>query len=190
MELWYIHAARADPDNVFAIAFKTPPVDSKGSAHVLEHYVLAGSEQFPVSNPFLKMMTRVDYQNLRNVYVDLVMHPLLKEADFLQEAWRIEPQDMNYPDSPLELRGVVYTEMKSIRENAQSWFARDIRAALLPDTVYAHNSGGNPDDIPQLTWDGVRRFHNQHYGTANAKVFSYGDLALEDHLNAMNQLVQ
>ncbi len=122
------------------------------------------------------------------MYLDLTLYPLLNEPDFLQEAWRIEPLDLQHPDSPLELRGVVYNEMKSIRENSQSWFSRETKAALLTDTVYAHNAGGNPDEIPRLTWQGVKDFHKEHYCPTNARMFSYGDLVLDDHLKAVSEI--
>ncbi len=47
-----------------------------------------------------------------SVYLDAVFHPNLKELDFLQEGWRLEHENPSSKESPLQLKGVVFNEMK------------------------------------------------------------------------------
>lgn len=134
----HLHIARDDPNNVFAVTFRTTPEDSTGVAHILEHLALCGSNRYPVRDPFMKMLSRSlatfmnaftgcdftmypfstqnikDYYNLMSVYLDAVFHPCLRYLDFLQEGWRLEHSNIDDPSSPLILKGVVFNEMKGV----------------------------------------------------------------------------
>ncbi|HKL26705.1 MAG TPA: insulinase family protein [Desulfuromonadales bacterium] len=202
----HVHLACDDPNNVFAVGFRTPPPDSTGVAHILEHTVLCGSQRYPVRDPFFTMlkrslntfmnamtaadwtfypiasMNRKDFDNLMSIYLDAAFFPLLRENDFRQEGHRLEfhePQDAN---SPLTIRGVVFNEMKGAMADPSSLLSRRLTSALFPTTCYGHNSGGEPQVIPELTWGQLRDFHHTFYHPSNSWFFTYGNLPLEEHL--------
>ncbi len=178
-----VHLATSDDNNLFAVGFHTPPPDSTGVAHILEHTVLCGSRNFPVRDPFFSMLKRSlntfmnaltssdwtlypfssmnekDYYNLMEVYLDAAFFPLLRERDFHQEGHRLEFSDPTDPSSPLTFKGVVYNEMKGAMADPSSLLSRRLNQALFPTTAYGKNSGGEPSEIPDLTWKGLRDFH-------------------------------
>ncbi|RMZ80720.1 hypothetical protein DV738_g2578, partial [Chaetothyriales sp. CBS 135597] len=206
----YLHVARDDKNNVFAINFKTNPTDRTGLPHVLEHVTLCGSDKFPVRDPFFKMIPRSlanfmnaftssdytsypfattnpqDYKNLASVYLDSTLHPLLKRTDFLQEGWRLGPQDPREAATKdnVVFKGVVYNEMKGQMSDASYLFYVRFREHLFPSL---QNSGGDPDQMTNLTYDQLVRFSKKHYHPSNAKLFSYGNLPLADHLHTVDQ---
>ena len=45
-----------DNNKTFSIAFRTPPSDNTGVAHITEHSVLSGSKKFPVKDPFMELV--------------------------------------------------------------------------------------------------------------------------------------
>ncbi|MEI6516053.1 MAG: peptidase M16, partial [bacterium] len=51
-----LHLSTEDTENLFSISFPTPPPDNTGIPHILEHSVLAGSQKFPVREPFFEML--------------------------------------------------------------------------------------------------------------------------------------
>ncbi|MFQ3546895.1 MAG: insulinase family protein [Termitinemataceae bacterium] len=208
------HILNDDEENLFAFAFATIPTDSSGVAHILEHSVLCGSRKYPLKDTFivlaqgslqtfLNAMTfpdktvypasstnRQDYFNLMSVYADAVFHPLLEEWIFMQEGHRLElVKDEESGSLRLERTGVVYNEMKgnysSVDPIAADWAFRSV----LPDTPYAFDSGGDPRDIPQLTWEDVRRFHRTHYNPANCKIMLCGNIPTEEQLDFLNTQV-
>ena len=201
----HVHLAAADTNNAFLVAFLTVPQDSTGVAHILEHTALCGSRRFPVRDPFFMMTRRSlntfmnaftgadwtaypfatqnakDFDNLLQVYLDAAFFPRLAELDFTQEGHRVEfavPQD---PSSPLLLKGVVYNEMKGAMSapTTQLWHA--LQERLFPTTTYHWNSGGDPERIPDLTWEGLRAFHATHYHPSNAVFMTYGDMPALAH---------
>jgi hypothetical protein len=181
--------------------------DSTGAPHILEHYVLNGSEQYPIRDALLKMMTRSvysfmnaftaddftlfpfsttnpkDFRNLLSVYLDGIFRPLLKELDFMQEGWRIEPLK---PDDPLNsewvLKGIVLNEMKGVYSDPHGVMRRKTKMALYPSGPYGQEAGGDPLQIPELSWEGTKAFYKKNYHPNNCKLYSYGDMALKDHL--------
>ncbi|XP_055343620.1 presequence protease, mitochondrial-like [Paramacrobiotus metropolitanus] len=209
----HLHLARADRNNVFAVAFRTPPRDSTGVAHILEHTVLCGSRRFPVRDPFFNMLNRSlstfmnaltssdwtmypfstlnrkDFQNLLSVYMDAAFFPNLRNVDFRQEGIRLEPADLTDPASALAFKGVVFNEMKGVFSNAENVYARRIHNYLLPSGTYGVESGGDPLDIPSLTWEQLRSFHKAYYHPSNARFYSYGDMPLEGHLDFLETTV-
>lgn len=206
----YIHLNRDDSNNVFSIGFRTTPMNSTGLPHILEHITLCGSEAYPVSDPFMKMLRRSmatfmnamtgpdytiypfstqnkkDYKNLQSVYADAVFKPRLREVDFYQEGWRLEHSDLNDKKSPIIIKGVVYNEMKGVFNENQSIFAEKLLNSILPSHTYGVCAGGEPLVIPQLTHKALKDFHSENYHPSNSRFFSYGNFPLDDHLKFVN----
>jgi len=209
----WVHVRRADPENAFGVTFRTVPGDSTGVAHILEHVVLCGSERYPVRDPFFAMLKRSlstfmnaftssdwtaypfatqnpkDFVNLLSVYLDAAFFPRLEELSFRQEGHRLEFEPDPAGGERLVFRGVVYNEMKGAMSAPDQVMVRALHRALSPDTTYAHNSGGDPAEIPRLTWEALREFHRRHYQPGNAYFYSYGDFPLEAHLAFVNERV-
>ena len=202
----HIHVSNQDAENTFSVAFKTIPADSTGVAHILEHTVLCGSKRFPVRDPFFSMLKRSlstfmnaftasdwtmypfstqnpkDYLNLMDIYLDAAFFPRLDELSFKQEGHRLEIEgDLNASDSErfrLIYKGVVYNEMKGAMSSADQIMVRSIRKELYPSTTYHYNSGGDPAEIPSLTYPQLIEFHRRHYHPSNAFFYTYGNLPL------------
>ena len=209
----HIHISNDDRENTFGVAFKTVPRDSTGVAHILEHTVLCGSEKYPVRDPFFSMLKRSlstfmnaftasdwtmypfstqsgkDFYNLLDVYLNAVFHPNLDELSFKQEGHRLEIDTGDGDSSTARLlyKGVVYNEMKGAMSSPDQVLARSLLQALFPSTTYRFNSGGEPKDIPGLTHQQLRDFHQRHYHPSNGYFYTYGNLALEEHLRFIDQ---
>jgi len=201
-----LHLHCHDEENLYAIAFRTPPRDSTGVPHILEHCVLAGSEKYPVKdafnelgkstlNTFLNAMTwpdrtvypvcspvHADYFNLAAVYTDLVLHPLITEQTFRQEGHHLELSDPDDLNSDLTISGVVYNEMKGAYSSPDRVVYKAVQEGLYPDNTYGVDSGGDPEVIPALTYEQFREFHRTYYSPGNARWYLYGDIPLERHL--------
>lgn len=195
----------SDDNKVFGIAFRTPAEDSTGVAHITEHSVLCGSEQFPLKDPFVELakgslntflnaMTYPDktvypiastndkdFDNLMHVYMDAVFYPnSVKDPRILaQEGWHYE---LETPESELQYNGVVYNEMKGVFSNPESVLERYIMHSLFPHTTYGNESGGDPVSIPDLSFDDFCAFHARFYHPSNSYIFLYGDLDMEKKL--------
>ncbi len=204
-----MHILNDDPENLFCLSFQTLPSSSNGAAHILEHTVLCGSRKFPVKDPFFSMGRRSlntfmnaltgsdftcypaasqvekDFYNLLDVYLDAVFHPELKRLSFLQEGHRYEFATPSDPKSPLEIKGIVFNEMKGSLASADSRLWHAMMAALMPDLPYAHNSGGDPHYIPQLTYAELIAFHETYYHPSRCLFFFYGNLPLKKHLDVL-----
>lgn len=206
-----IAAIECDDDNkVFSIGFRTPPEDSTGVAHIVEHTVLCGSKEFPVKDPFVELtkgslntflnaMTYPDktvypvascndkdFQNLMHVYLDAVFYPNIYEEEkiFKQEGWHYE---LTKPDGPLTYNGVVFNEMKGVFSSPEQLLERKILQSLFPDTPYGFESGGDPADIPDLTYSDYLRFHSTYYHPSNSYIYLYGDMDMEEKLKWMDE---
>lgn len=185
-----------DENKVFGITFKTPPEDSTGVAHILEHSVLCGSRKYPVKKPFVELIkgslntflnamtfpdktaypvasqNLKDFYNLVDVYLDAVFFPLLSEDTFRQEGWHYELEDTG---SPLVYKGVVFNEMKGVFSSPDA-VMRDIsQRSLYPDVTYGKSSGGDPKVIPELSYQQFKRFHQTFYHPSNTRAFFSGD---------------
>uniref|UniRef100_A0A8D8PNA7 Presequence protease, mitochondrial n=1 Tax=Cacopsylla melanoneura TaxID=428564 RepID=A0A8D8PNA7_9HEMI len=206
----YFHLNRDDSNNVFAVAFRTPPPDSTGMTHILEHLSLCGSDKYPVRDPFMKMLTRSmatfmnamtgpdytfypfssqnhsDYFNLMSIYLDAVFKPQLKQLDFMQEGWRLEHEDVNDKTTPIIFKGVVFNEMKGCISDNSYIFGEALMNNILPTNCYKYVSGGDPIEILNLKYDNLVNYHKKHYHPTNSKFFSYGNFNLEDHLSFIN----
>ncbi|KAF4044563.1 Peptidase M16C associated [Phytophthora infestans] len=206
----YLHLDAKDPNNVFAVMFRTPPSNSTGVAHILEHTALCGSKRFPVRDPFFNMIKRSlntymnaltgadhtmypfsttnakDWHNLMSVYLDAVFFPHLSKLDFLQEGHRLE---ISEEKGELVYKGVVLNEMKGVLSDSNNLFGTRLQQELMRGTIYEHVSGGDPKDIPSLTYGDLRAFHVRNYHPSNCCFYSYGDLPLTDHLAYLDKEV-
>lgn len=204
-----MHIANSDPENLFCLSFQTLPDSSNGVAHILEHTVLCGSRKFPVKDPFFAMTRRSlntymnaltsqdftcypassqvekDFYNLLDVYLDAVFHPELKKVSFLQEGHRLELIDPKNPKGPLQFQGVVYNEMKGAMSSIESRLWEALSKYLTPDLPYAHNSGGDPKEIPSLSYEELIAFHQDFYHPSRCLFFFYGNLPLHKHLDVI-----
>ena len=195
-----------DENKCFGISFRTPPKDSTGVAHILEHTVLCGSRKYPVKDPFVQLLkgslqtylnaftypdktcypvasqNLKDFHNLVDVYLDAVFHPLITRDFFMQEGWHYELQN---PTDDLSIKGVVYNEMKGVYSSPDSLLAETSQHALFPDTTYGLDSGGNPRHIPELTYEAFKAFHATHYHPSNARIFFYGNDPVEDRFRIL-----
>lgn len=203
------HVANEDEENFFAFAFATLPEDSTGVAHILEHTVLCGSERYPVKDPFIQLLkgsvntflnamtypdktvypaaspVREDLFNMMRVYSDAVFFPQLKEEFFRQEGHRLIRDEKG----ALGITGVVYNEMIGNYSNHDSVVGEYCYQSLLPDTIYRHDSGGNPKYIPSLTYEQFKSFHERYYHPANARIVLYGNIPTNEYLTFLNDEV-
>ncbi len=202
-----MHIDADDKENLFCLSFQTLPSNSNGVAHILEHTVLCGSKKFPVKDPFFAMGRRSlntflnaltgsdftcypaatqvekDFYNLLEVYLDAVFHPELKELSFLQEGHRLEFLEPADVTTPLVFKGIVFNEMKGALASAESRLWHAMMEELCKDLPYAHNSGGDPKEIPSLTYEQLKEFHQMFYQPSRCLFFFYGNLPLKGHLD-------
>ncbi|MDR2786122.1 MAG: insulinase family protein [Treponema sp.] len=202
------HIFNDDPENLFAFVFATSPEDSSGAAHILEHSVLCGSERYPLKDAFLVLaqgslqtflnawtfpdktvypassVNEHDYFNLMAVYGDAVFRPLLSEWTFLQEGHRLEFS----PDGDrLSITGVVYNEMKGSYSSPDAYTGLWSVKSVLPGTPYDFESGGDPDCIPELTWEKLKEYHRARYSPANCRIFLAGNIPPERQFSFLNE---
>lgn len=196
-----------DENKVFGISFRTPPKDSTGVAHILEHSVLCGSRKYPVKEPFVELLkgslqtflnaltfpdktcypvasaNLPDFYNLVDVYLDAAFFPLLDENRLKQEGWHYE---LDSPEDRMTYKGVVYNEMKGAYSSPDSLLYEYSQQSLFPDTTYGLDSGGDPFAIPDLTWEQFSEFHRTHYHPSNAYAYFYGDDNPEKRLELLD----
>ena len=199
-----------DENKVFGVSFRTPPHDSTGLPHILEHSVLCGSDKYPVKEPFVELLkgslqtflnaftypdktcypvasaNLQDFYNLIDVYLDAVFHPRITEAVLQQEGWHLDAE----PDSPVTFKGVVYNEMKGVFSSPEAVLERESMHALFPDTPYGLESGGDPEAIPSLTFENFIAFHRRYYHPSNARFYFWGDDPEEKRLEMVGQVLE
>jgi Zn-dependent M16 (insulinase) family peptidase len=199
-----------DENKVFYIGFRTPPKDSTGVAHILEHSVLCGSEKFPVKDPFVELVkgslntflnamtypdktvypvascNTSDFNNLMHVYLDAVFYPnIYKNINiFRQEGWHYE---IEKPEDELKINGVVYNEMKGAFSSPDDVLEREIMNSLYPDTTYGCESGGDPDVIPELSYGQFLEFHRTYYHPSNSYIYLYGNMDMAERLEFIDR---
>ncbi len=199
-----------DENKVFSVGFRTPPADSTGVAHIIEHSVLCGSEKYPVKDPFVELVkgslntflnamtysdktvypvascNDADFANLMGVYLDAVFFPNIydKKEIFLQEGWHYE---MENEDAPLTINGVVYNEMRGVFSSADQLLSRLVEKALFPDNAYCNESGGEPSEIPELSYEEFLDFHRKYYHPSNSYIYMYGNMDIEDRLDFLDK---
>ncbi len=196
----HIHLESDSNEKVFMVAFRTIPEDSTGVAHILEHTALCGSKKYPVRDPFFMMIRRSlntfmnaftssdwtaypfatlnkkDFNNLLGVYLDSAFFPNLDNLDFAQEGHRLEFKEKNNPESEIEIKGVVYNEMKGAMSSITSQLWHGMSKHLYSSSTYKHNSGGDPENIIDLSHEDLVNFHQKHYHPSNATFFTFGNI--------------
>ena len=199
-----------DENKSFGVSFRTPPRDSTGVAHILEHSVLCGSDRYPVKEPFVELLKSSlqtflnaltfpdktcypvascnlqDFYNLIDVYLDAVFHPRIDENVLRQEGWHIEADS---PEGPWQFKGVVFNEMKGVYSSPDSVLMEECQHAVFPDMLYSLDSGGDPAVIPSLTFEAFREFHAAYYHPSNARFFFWGDDPEEERLARIAQVL-
>lgn len=199
-----------DDNKVFNIAFRTTPADSTGVAHIIEHTVLCGSRKYPSKDPFVELVkgsmntflnamtfpdktmfpaastNDQDFKNLMDVYLDAVFYPNIyrNENIFLQEGWNYQIED---PKDEIVYNGVVYNEMKGAFSSPDDVNERMILNSLFPDTTYGVESGGDPEHIPDLTYEQFLNFHRTYYSPANSYIYLYGNMDFEERLEYLDR---
>ncbi len=199
-----------DDNKVFYVGFRTPPEDSTGVPHIIEHSVLCGSRKYPAKDPFVELakgslntflnaMTYPDktvypvascndqdFRNLCDVYLDAVFHPNIysREEIFKQEGWHYELDDA---DGDITINGVVYSEMKGAFSSPDDMLSRAILDSLFPDTCYGVESGGDPDVIPTLTYEQFLDFHRRYYHPSNSYIYLYGNVDFAERLDYIDR---
>ena len=199
-----------DENKVFGIGFRTPPENSKGTPHILEHCVLNGSRKYKTKEPFMDLLKGSlqtflnamtfsdktiypvasrndrDFENLMDVYLDAVFYPRIydKKEIFLQEGWHYE---LRTPEEELRYKGVVYNEMRGAYSSPDSYVYKELDSALYPDSIYSNDSGGDPYEIPNLSYEEFLDFHRKYYHPSNSYIFLYGKLDLEEQLSHIEE---
>jgi hypothetical protein len=200
-----------DENKVFGISFRTPPRDSTGVAHILEHSVLCGSRKYPSKEPFVELLkgslntflnaftfpdktcypvasqNTQDFYNLVDVYLDSVFYPRLTPQIFAQEGWHYE---LETPDAPLVYRGIVFNEMKGAYGSPDNLLGEVAQQSLFPATSYGVDSGGHPQHIPDLTYEQLKHFHQTLYHPSNARIYFYGDDDPDVRLRIINEYLK
>ncbi len=199
-----------DENKVFSIGFRTPPPDSTGVPHILEHSVLCGSSKYPAKDPFIELVkgslntflnamtypdktvypvascNDVDFRNLTDVYMDAVLNPNIysRKEIFMQEGWHYELESV---DGPLKYNGVVYNEMKGAFSSPDDVLSRYCLNSLYPDTSYSVESGGDPECIPDLSYEDFVAFHKKLYHPSNSYIYIYGNADMAERLEYLDR---
>lgn len=200
-----------DENKVFGITFCTPPANSTGLPHIMEHSVLCGSRKYPVKEPFVELLkgslntfvnawtfpdktsyplasqNLQDFYNLIDVYLDAVFYPNITPLTLKQEGWHYE---LDHPADPLAYKGVVFNEMKGAYSDPDNLMGRYIQQSLFPANTYGVDSGGDPTEIPNLTYEQFKTFHATYYHPSNAYIFFYGDDPAEERLRIVDEYLK
>ena len=194
-----------DVNKAFGIGFGTFPSDDTGVFHILEHSVLAGSEKYPVTSPFLQLLkssmasflnamtfpdktvypfatpNETDFKNLMDVYLNAVFCPLamVDKSVFEQEGW--------HRDADGTVSGVVYNEMQGALAAPDAQLQDALERAMFPDTAYGFVSGGDPASIPTLTYEKYKRVYRRHYSADNCCITLYGKMDMAEKLALLDK---
>ena len=194
-----------DVNKAFGIGFGTFPSDDTGVFHILEHSVLAGSEKYPVTSPFLQLLkssmasflnamtfpdktvypfatpNETDFKNLMDVYLNAVFCPLamVDKSVFEQEGW--------HRDADGTVSGVVYNEMQGALAAPDAQLQDALERAMFPDTAYGFVSGGDSASIPALTYEKYKRVYRRHYSADNCCITLYGKMDMAEKLALLDK---
>lgn len=204
-----VYVKSDDKNKTFAIGFKTPPTNSKGMAHIMEHSVLNGSDKYNTREPFMDMASSSlqtflnamtfpdktvypvssendkDFYNLTDVYLDAVFNPTIrhKKEILLQEGWHYVLDG----DKVSGISGVVYNEMKGALSDPDQLIYDDVVSHLYKNSPYEYESGGDPSEIYKLTYDEFLDFYKDHYHPSNSYIYFYGDLDIDFYLEHLDK---
>lgn len=204
-----------DENKVFGVTLRTPPHDSTGLPHILEHSVLCGSKKYPVKEPFVELLkgslqtflnaftypdktcypvasaNLQDFYNLIDVYLDAVFHPRIDDWVLQQEGWHLDAETPENGGEPeIKFKGVVYNEMKGVFSSPEAVLDRFAMHSLFPDTPYGLESGGDPEVIPELTYEQFTDFHRRYYHPSNARFYFWGNDPEEKRLQILGELLE
>ncbi len=184
----------------FAAGFRTPPEDSKGANHVLEHSLLCGSEQYPLNDLMhilqnssvaqeINAYTSEDYTtyvfsttdeqdfyNLADIYTTCVLFPRLRTEPniFKQQGIRTE-----WVNGKAQYNGIVYSELRlrnlDTAQNSLNFVSSQLYENLYGDTSPTFDAGGAIPDILDLTYEDVIRVYNSYYTPSNMLVYTAGE---------------
>lgn len=206
--LFYL--SNEDENKVFSVTFKTIAKHSKGVAHIIEHTLLCGSEKYPLKEPFVELIkgslntflnamtfpdktmypvastNDQDFLNLIDVYMDGIFHPLIlkNRLSFWQEGWHYA---LEKKEDPLTVGGVVYSEMQGAYSNPEDVLENAVMQSLFPSSIYGYDSGGNPDEITDLTYEEFVSFYQTYYTPQNSYFYFYGNGDMEAHLRFLDE---
>lgn len=207
-QLYYVK--NSDKNKVFFISFKTPPEDNCGTPHILEHSVLCGSKKYQAKDPFNELakgslntylnaltyadktmypvasMNQKDLLNMMDVYLDAVFYPRIyeKKEIFMQEGWHYHLKDAQ---KEIDISGVVYNEMKGALSDPESILGNCVSRSLFENSIYRFESGGDPDDIPNLSYESFLDFHSKYYHPSNSFLYLYGDMDIDTYLKYLDE---
>ncbi len=192
-----------DKESFFTYTIFTPPEDNSGVFHILEHTLLTGSKRYPVRDPFmdidrnsvntfLNAMTgpdrtyypaasplKKDFDNIFAVYTDAVFNPLLRKESFMQEGIRLTHSGFE---------GVVFSEMKGdVTSHSSVVFNTSNRYLFEEGSPYTFESGGDPVDIVDLTYEKALETYKKYYVPANMTLFLYGEVDIEEKLEFLDR---
>ncbi len=201
----------SDVNKTIGIALRTPPENSTGIQHILEHMVFCGSRKYPVKDVFVELLkgslqnylnaytyldttcylastpNKKDYSNCMELMLDAVFFPTLSPENFALEGWRLESNGR--PDK-LVYKGIVYSEMKGHFSSASSRITENIRKSLFPQSPYSNTPGGLPEQIPYLRYEDLLKYHKKHYHPSNSFIFLYGDIEPDNYLERINSFLK
>ena len=206
-----IYLQTDDTENLFSVAFRTFPKDNTGLPHILEHTVLCGSKRYPVKDPFVELLktslatflnamtypdktvypcastNEEDFHNILRVYCDAVFNPLITKEHFKQEGHHFNLVQDGKGKTKLTVEGVVYNEMKGVYSDLDGIISREESKSIMPKTIYGKDSGGNPPEIPSLTYRSFKSFHSKYYHPANSYMIVYGSFDIKKTLKIINE---
>ena len=204
-----LYVANEDTNRFFDIGFRTPTEQDTGIPHVFEHSTLDGSRKFPSKELWfnLSFQTYNTYMNastypfmtiypvsslsedqlltLADFYTDSVFNPMVLEdkSIFDEEAWRYV---LKTPDDALTIAGTVYSEMLGATTRTRK-ANKNFQGEIFPGSYIANDSGGNPDVIPEMTWEDIKEYHGKYYHPSNSLSILYGKLdRWEDYLGMLD----
>lgn len=195
----HIHINSTFPEMSFAACFPTATTDNTGMPHILEHMVMCGSQDYPQNDPFFSMTRRSvahdlnamtdrastyyrfattdlkDFNNLSDLYLDLVFRPLLRKKDYLREGWRLERDSHGQP----KLNGVVLNEMLGAYSNPDRHIIEGMITVLGQGTAAEKMSGGHPLSITALDYESLKSFYQSRYFHGTSVIVTAGPIDVE-----------
>ncbi len=199
-----IWIANKDANKSFTLGVKTPTENSSGVNHIIEHTVFTGSKKYPSSSLFfdasaayphifMNALTSGDmtiypfttpymscYTSLLDIYLDSIFNP-----NIIRQASGFYEESFNYNPYTKSIGGVVYHEMKGAYNSVDRAIYRSIRQAAYNETHYANDSGGDPNEIPRLTYEDFVATYKKYYYPSNMKIILYGDLPIDEVLTTI-----